>query len=86
MQVAINPRLYDTAQNYAERQGLNITQLIEGFLEQFMQSVPKTTEEGSTRPIAITPRVARLKTGHSWNVSDKELDNMRYEYLMEKYK
>lgn len=34
----------------------------------------------------ITPTVARLKTGHSLDVSDEELDQMRYEYLMEKYK
>ena len=43
----------------------------------------KTDEEEST--IGITPGVARLCTGHSWEVSDEELDQMRYEYLKEKY-
>ena len=82
MQVAINPSLYDTAQIYAERQGINMTMLIENFLERYIQS----KEEVSNAPISITPRVARLKTGHSWNITDEELDNARYEYLMEKYK
>ena len=82
MQVAINPSLYDTAQIYAERQGINMTALIENFLERYI----KSKEEVSDTPITITPRVARLKTGHSWNVSDEELDHMRYEYLMDKYK
>jgi hypothetical protein len=86
MQVAINPRLYNTAQIYAEQQGLNLPKLIEGFLEQFMLSVPKPTKFGQASPIDITPRVARLKTGRSWKVSDEELDRMRYEYLEEKYR
>lgn len=34
----------------------------------------------------ITPGVSRLIRGNSWNISDEELDQMRYEYLMEKYK
>ncbi len=86
MQVAINPRLYDTAQTYAEQQGLDLPKLIEGFLEQFMQSVPKPTESKQASSIAITPRVASLITGRSWKISDEELDRMRYEYLEEKYK
>lgn len=82
MQVAINPSLYDTAQIYAKRQGINITMLIENFLERYI----KSEEKSAQTPISITPKVARLKTGHSWNVSDQELDRMRYEYLAEKYK
>ena len=34
----------------------------------------------------ITPGVSRLIRGNSWYISDEELDQMRYEYLMEKYK
>ena len=82
MQIVINPSLYDTAQVYAERQGINMTMLIENFLERYIRS----EEEVSDASISITPRVARLKTGHSWNVSDEELDHIRYEHLMEKYK
>ena len=33
----------------------------------------------------ITPGVSRLIRGNSWYISDEELDQMRYEYLMEKY-
>ena len=34
----------------------------------------------------ITPGVSRLIRGNSWYISNEELDQMRYEYLMEKYK
>jgi hypothetical protein len=60
--------------------------MIENFLVQLMSSTKEQTIEKKPRTIKITPTVARLRTGHSWNVSDEELDKMRYEYLMEKYK
>ena len=41
--------------------------------------------EADQKTIEITAGVARLCTGHSWNVTDEELDQMRYEYLKEKY-
>lgn len=34
----------------------------------------------------ITPGVSRLIRENPWDISDEELDQMRYEYLMEKYK
>jgi len=34
----------------------------------------------------ITPGVSRLIRDNAWYISDEELDHMRYEYLMEKYK
>ena len=46
----------------------------------------KTFTETSPKEIGITPGVARLRTGHPWHVTDEELDRLRYEYLMEKYK
>lgn len=51
---------------------------------------PRTTHtkenvETNHKTIEITPGVARLCTGHSWNITDEELDQMRYEYLKEKY-
>ena len=45
MQVAINPSLYDTAQVYAERQGINMTVLIENFLERYIRSKEEKSEE-----------------------------------------
>ena len=55
------------------------------------QSAQTATKEKSDfteryRQIEITPGVARLSTGNRWNVSDEELDRLRYEYLMEKHK
>ena len=46
----------------------------------------ETTTETSPKEIGITPGVARLRTGHPWHITDEELDRLRYEYLMEKYK
>ena len=34
----------------------------------------------------ITPRVMRFKRGKPWYVTDEEVDRLRHEYLMEKYK
>ena len=84
MQVAINPKLYVSAQMYAERQGLNLTKVIEDFLLKFTSSA-QTVEQTKPHAISITPKVASLKTDHRWNISDADLDKMRYEYLMEKY-
>jgi len=99
MQVAINPSLYGTAQTYAEQKGLNLTLMIENFLERFINKEKAKAKEQELPDVVtnllgtahgnmagITPKVARLRSGHSWNITDEELDNMRYEYLMEKYK
>lgn len=99
MQVAINPSLYGTAQTYAEQRGLNLTLMIEDFLERFIRKEKAKTQEHELPDVevglmgasqgqidGITPKVARLRTGHSWNVTDEELKDMRYEYLMDKYK
>lgn len=98
MQVAINPSLYGTAQIYAEQKGVNLSVMIENFLERFINKEKAKAKEQEIPDVVsllgasheqipgITPKVARLRTGHSWNVTDEELKNMRYEYLMEKYK
>lgn len=86
MQVAINPTLYGNAQVFAESRGLNINKLIDDFLVSFMQNTTKTEAKANAHTIEISPRVASLLTGQSWNVSDEELDDMRYKYLAEKYK
>ena len=86
MQVAINPTLYGDAQIFAERRGLNINQMIDDFLANFVQSTSKDDEKTQKRAIEVSPRVASLLSGHSWNIADEELDDMRYKYLAEKYK
>ena len=52
-------------------------------------SVPKT-EPAETVPtdfaMQLTPRVQRFVRGNPWNITDEELDRLRYEYLTEKYK
>ena len=96
MQIAINPTLYGSAQTYAEKQGLNLTAMIEDFLRQFLnpakaESTAKTSDvtpsavQLTAKPRNITPRVQRFKRGNPWHVSDEEIDKMRHEYLMEKY-
>ena len=93
MQIAINPTLYGSAQTYAEKQGLNLTAMIEDFLRQFISPAKEPEQVAITpsavqltaKPRNITPRVQRFKRGNPWHVSDEELDKMRHEYLMEKY-
>ena len=38
MQIAINPTLYGSAQVYAEQRGLNLSVIIENFLERLISS------------------------------------------------
>ena len=86
MQVAINPTLYGDAQLFAEKRGLNINQMIDEFLANFVRSISKNEDKEQKRAIEVSPRVANLLSGHSWDISDVELDDMRYKYLAEKYK
>jgi len=86
MQVAINPTLYGDAQIFAERKGLNINQMINDFLANFVQSISMAEKKEQKRANKISPRVASLLSGHSWNITDEELDDTRYKYLAEKYK
>jgi len=49
--------------------------------EGFAKGQFKTNEEvfhPESKSLTITPLVARLKTGHSWNVPEDELDKSRY--------
>ena len=53
MRVAINPSLYGTAQAYAEQKGLNLTLMIENFLERFI-SKEKAKEQEQELPDVVT--------------------------------
>ena len=80
MQVAINPNLYDTAQVYAEQQGLNLTTLIECFLERFVHSKEVAREEE-------VPDVVLSLLGAGAPVGKEDLNGREayYKYVEEKY-
>ena len=86
MQVAINPNIYSSAQIYAQRKGLTLTQIVEDYLAQLVASAKVQAPAKHHREIEITPGAAWFERGRSLNVTDEELDEMRCEYLMEKYK
>ena len=86
MQIAINPNIYGSAQIYAERKGLNLTTVIENFLVQFMSSAKEQTIEKKHREIEITPGAAWFEHSKPLNITDEEVDKIRYEHIMEKYK
>ncbi len=73
--------------------------LIITIAEAFVDSKHSVRKDGSEKKSSMPPRnpkfggrrisdeVAKLfLTGNSWDVSDEELEQMRYEYLTEKYK
>ena len=81
MQVAINPTLYGSAQTYAEKRGLNLTAVIENFLERFISSETATEED--------VPDVVLSLLGAAGGQVDKNDINGRqayYKYVEEKYK
>ena len=86
MQIAINPDIYGPAQSYAEREGLNLTTIIEDFLVHFISSSKKHMETTKPNEIEITPGAAWCRRGNPWKASDEEVDNMIREYILEKYK
>ena len=49
-------------------------------------SVARKTAAESIDTMELTPRVQRFKRGNPWQISDEELDRLRYEYLTEKYR
>jgi hypothetical protein len=67
------------------------------FLDSFVTSSQlldeKSKQAASSRPhnakfagMKISDEVAALRMGYSIDVSDEDLDKMRYEYLIDKYK
>ena len=80
MQVAINPNLYDAAQIYAERQGLNMTVLVENLLERYIRSKSKVEEND-------VPDVVLNLLGAGVPVADDDINGRKayYKHLEEKY-
>ena len=60
--------------------------MLDDFLANFVQSISKDEEKAQKRSIEVSPRVANLLSGHSWDIPDEDLDDIRYKYLAEKYK
>ena len=80
MQVAINPNLYGSAQRYAERKGLNLTTVIESFLQRFISN-----EETASQQV---PDVVLSLLGAGEPVAEDDLNGRKefYRYLEEKHK
>ena len=82
MQIAINPNLYGTAQVYAEQRGLNLTAVIEGFLEQFINTKENVRDE------EVPDVVLSLLGSAHGTISENDLNGREayYHYIEEKYK
>ena len=80
MQIAINPTLYGSAQTYAERRGLNLSELIENFLQRLVMS-QDAKDEQSVPDIVLS----LLGAGEPTASDDINGHKAYYQYLEEKY-
>ena len=80
MQVAINPGLYGSAQRYAEQKGLNLTTVIESFLQRFINSEEVAANEA-------VPDVVLSLLGAGEPVAEEDLNGRKdyYRHLEEKH-
>ena len=81
MDVAIDSQLYQKALNHAQKQGLNLTSVIENFLERFVGHSKTTTEQ----PV---PDIVLSLLGAGEKVADDDLNAREAynQYLEDKYK
>ena len=81
MEVAINNNIYQQASDYAQKQGLNLTSVIENFLERFIKHSKAATKQQ-------VPDVVLSLLGAGEDVSDDDINARKayYQYLEEKYK
>lgn len=82
MQIAINPTLYSSAQIYAEKKGLDLTAVVEKFLERFVDSSKETDSE------QVVPDVVLSLLGAGAPVAKDDINGREAynQYLEEKYK
>lgn len=80
MQVAINPNVYQQAQAYAQEHGLNLTNIIENFLMQFIGQ-----NKAIEQPV---PDVVLSLIGMGEPLAEDDLNGREayYQYIEEKYK
>lgn len=82
MEVAINNNIYKQASDYAEKQGLNLTSVIEDFLKRF---IVRSKTAAIKQEI---PDVVKSLLGAGENVANDDLNAREsyYQHLEEKYK
>ena len=81
MEVAIDNNIYKQASDYAEKQGLNLTTVIEDFLKRFARHSKSTTEQQ-------TPDIILSLLGAGEKTAGEDLNARKayYDYLENKYK
>ena len=81
MEVVINNNIYRQASDYATRQGLSLTEVIESFLVRFIGRSKAVSEQS-------VPDIVMSLYGAGEPVSDDDLNarDAYYQYLEEKYK
>ena len=82
MQVAINPSLYGTAQSYAEQRGLDLTLMIENYLERFINK-EKAKEQDQELPDVVVSLLG--STGGQLAKDDLNGRKAYHKHLEEKY-
>ena len=83
MEVAINNSIYRQAADYAKQQGLNLTEVIEGFLVRFIGH----SKAASEQPVPdIVMSLFGAGAGESIPDDDLNAREAYYQYLEEKYK
>lgn len=80
MQIAINPTLYGSAQSYAQKRGLDLSAIIEGFLERLINNQDTTAQQE-------VPDVVLSLLGAGLPVAKDDLNGREayYQYMEEKY-
>ena len=80
MEVAINNSIYQQASDYAQKQGLNLTSVIESFLIRFIGHNQTASEQA-------VPDVVLSLLGAGEPVADDDLNGHEayFQYLKEKY-
>lgn len=81
MEVAINSKLYQQASTYAQKQGLNLTSVIENFLVRFV-----THSKANTSQAVPDIVLSLLGAGEQTAEDDLNAREAYYQYLEEKYK
>ena len=80
MEVVINNNIYQQASDYAQKQGLNLTSVIESFLVRFVGHNQTASEQ-------VVPDVVLSLLGAGEPIADDDLDGREayFQYLTEKY-
>ena len=90
MQIAINPTLYGSAQSYAQKRGLDLSAIIEGFLERLINNQDTTAQQevpdvvlsllGAGQPVAKDDLNGRDAYYHIWrkNINDTIIFGYQY--------